>query len=156
MQLPAWLTGRTGGVENKQSGSSAFISSRLKVLIARLLNQVDTTTGRIRFVVRVVDAYQSIFRQYASIYHHMLYAGDVPVFSASSTFSSTGYCARRTFVGVITSRELESIMRPAAASGEATPRNPPEMHRAENAGAIEHHPTGFRHHRHINRHHITF
>lgn len=53
--------------------------------------------------------------------HHVLNAFHVRVFSASSTFFFSGMArpARSPSSAVITVRELESIMRPATASGEA-------------------------------------
>ena len=56
--------------------------------------------------------------------HHVLNAFHVRVFSASSTFFFSGMArpARSPSSAVITGRELESIMRPATASGEKPPK----------------------------------
>src|SRR5699024_8285166 len=114
MQHTFWLTGRTGGVENKQRIFGVHLF-RL-VLIARLLNQVVPP--------QVAPFLPVNFPASTLQYHHMLYAGDVRVFQrVINVFLQRNTAPARTPSSeVITSRELESIMRPATASGEKPPK----------------------------------
>lgn len=88
-------------------------------------------------------------------HHHVSHADHAGVFQRiiDVLFSGTARPARRPSSAVITSLALESIMRPATASGEAA-----EDHRMYGADtrASQHCDRRFRHHWHIDGHHVAF